>query len=78
MNTELNYDLLEQRRWREFLSTIPKDRKQFDVSFVDINSLKSFKTCAYELNSDRILDYTISLSVNKERLTITVTVTPKE
>lgn len=71
---ELNYGLLEQRKWREFLKAIPKDRKQFDLTFSDLNSLKSFKATAYELNSDKIMPYTIALSINKDELKVTVTI----
>lgn len=72
--TPLNYALLEQKKWREFLLTVPDDRKNFDLSFESIDQMKSFKSTAYEINSDGVGDKVFSLSLDKTNLRITVTV----
>lgn len=72
--TPLNYDLLAQKKWREFLLSVPDDRNNFDLTFDSIEQMKSFKSTAYEINSDRVGDKAFSLSLDKPNLRITVTV----
>ena len=72
--TPLNYALLEQKKWREFLLTIPEDRVNFDLSFESLDQMKSFKSTAYEINSDGVGDNVFSLSMDKANLRMTVTV----
>lgn len=76
--TPLNYDLLAQRKWREFLLSVPDDRKNFDLTFDSLEQMKSFKTTAYEINSDRVGDKTFSLSLDKANLRMTVTVSRRD
>lgn len=75
--TPLNYALLEQRKWREFLLTVPDDRNNFDLTFPSLELMKSFKSTAYEINSDGVGDKVFSLSMDKANLRVTVTVTPR-
>ena len=72
--TPLNYELIAQKKWREFLLTLPDDRTQFDLTFDTLELMKSFKSTAYEINSDGIGNKVFSLSMNKANLTCTVTV----
>lgn len=72
--TPLNYALLEQKKWREFLLTVPDDRANFDLNFESLDQMKSFKSTAYEINSDGVGDKVFSLSLDKANLRITVTV----
>lgn len=69
-----NNELLGQKRWREFLLTIPEDTKYFIVMFDDLGALKSFKSTAYEINSDGVGEKTFSLILHKPNLTCEVTV----
>lgn len=75
--TPLNYDLVAQKKWREFLLTLPDDRTQFDMSFESLDQMKSFKSTAYEINSDGVGDKVFSLSMDKANLRLTVTVNPR-
>lgn len=71
--TTPNYSLISQKKWREFLLTIPEGTTQFPVVFKTLGDMKSFKSTAYEINSDGVGEYTFSLAMNKEDLYCAVT-----
>lgn len=75
--TPLNYYLLEQKKWRQFLLEVPDDRVNFDLNFPSIEAMKSFKATAYEINSDGIGNKVFSISLDKANLRLTVTVRPR-
>lgn len=75
--TPLNYGLLAEKKWREFLLTIPEDRTPFDLPFDSLEAMKSFKSTAYEINSDGVGDNKFALSMDKVNLRITVSVSKR-
>lgn len=75
--TPIDFSLIEQKKWREFLLNIPPDRIQFEVRFPSLQAMKSFKSTAYEINSDGVCDRIFSVSMDKANNSCTVTLRPR-
>lgn len=72
--TSKNNALIAEKRWKEFLLTLPEGMDEFDIVFDDLNSLKSFKSVAYQINSDGVGEKAYSLKEDKPSLICSVVV----
>ena len=72
METFEQYGLINQKRWTEFLGSLEAG-KTHTFTFPSNRDIKSCKTVAYEINSNRV-GRTYSFSINKAEKRVEISV----
>lgn len=76
MKDMINYKLIRERRWSEFLRSLSVGN--YTVPFSDIRAIRSMTVVAYKFNSDNESDIIYNFTVNKLNKTVTIKVMPRE
>ena len=75
MKNPVNYDLVERKRWTEFLTSLPVGTHT--VPFPDVKAIRSCKVSAYNINSDGESENCYYFTVNKKNKMVTIKVVPR-
>lgn len=75
MKNIVNYELIREKKWTEFLKSLPIGN--YTIQMDDNKSIHSMKVVAYSINSDGNSENIYNFSVSKRTRTLTIKVIPR-
>lgn len=75
MKNVINYDLISERRWTEFLNSLKVGN--YTIQMPDNRASRSMKTTAYTINAYGESENVFNFSENKRTRTLTIKVIPR-
>lgn len=76
MKDIIDYSLIRDRRWSEFLRSLGTGN--YTIPLPDVKAIRSMTVVAYNFNSDNESDVIYNFTVNKRNRTVTIKVLPRD